>query len=298
MLHPLAFIQYPDLNPIIFRIGPLAVRWYGVAYLTGFALAYLWLRSMIRRGILRITRDQLLDLIGWLIAGVMIGGRTGWWLFYHRPGLLPGPGEPWYEPIAVWHGGMSFHGGLMGVGIALGVWSWLFEAPGWNIADCAALVTPIGLCLGRIANFINHELVGTPSNLPWAVLFPGYSQPRHPSQIYEAILEGPILLAILWLCRRLFHPREGRIAALFLIWYGILRFLVEFTRQPDAQLGYLHFGWLTRGQELSVLLLLVGVAIWIYLGYRPAPAPVAVVSAPAASPSPKPAKKQTQRSKR
>jgi phosphatidylglycerol:prolipoprotein diacylglycerol transferase len=296
MINPLSAIIYPDINPIIFSVGPLAVRWYGVAYLTGFALAYLCLRSMIRRGILRITQDQLLDLIGWLIAGVMIGGRAGWWLFYHRP---PGPGEPmepWYEPVAVWHGGMSFHGGLMGVALALTLWSYFFETPGWNIADSAALVTPIGLCLGRIANFINHELVGTPTNLPWGVIFPGYTTPRHPSQIYEAILEGPVLMGILWLCRNLFRPREGRIAAMFLIAYGILRFVVEFTRAPDAQLGYLHFGWLTRGQELSVLLSLIGVAIWIYLGYRPAPPPVAAPVASAAPP--KPAKKQTQKSKR
>src|SRR6185437_15404836 len=148
-----------------------------------------------------------------------------------------GAPEPWYEPFALWHGGMSFHGGLMGVAVVLVLWSWLRHAPVLNVADCAALVTPIGLFFGRIANFINSELVGRPTALPWGVTFPGDMVPRHPSQLYEAVLEGPVLLLALWLTFRWRRPRDGRLAAQFLIIYGLSRFFIEFTREPDAQLG-------------------------------------------------------------
>jgi len=256
---PLLSITFPKIDPVAFHVGSLAVRWYGIAYLLGFALAYAILRQLSRRGTLRVTREALSDLIGWLVLGVLVGGRVGWWFFYHRS---TGEPEPWYEPIALWHGGMSFHGGLIGVSIALVVWCWLKHAPWRNVADCAALVTPVGLFFGRIANFINAELVGRPTALLWGVVFPGETIPRHPSQLYEALLEGPILLLILWASLRT-RPREGRIAALFLVVYGIFRFTSEFTRQPDAQLGFIAFGWLTMGQLLSVAILIVGLIMWI-----------------------------------
>lgn len=253
-------ISFPNIDPVAVRLGPIAIKWYGLAYLTGFALAYIALRRMIACGRLRISRDALFDLVGWLAAGVMIGGRLGWWLFYHRPGAV----EPWYEPVAVWHGGMSFHGGVIGVAMALLLWCWKIKAPLWNLADALALVTPIGLFLGRIANFINAELVGRPTALPWGVLFPGDTVARHPSQLYEAFLEGVLPLMLLWLYARKARPHEGKIAGLFLILYGVLRFVVEFTRQPDEQVGFVAFGWITMGQLLSIALALAGVLIWTW----------------------------------
>lgn len=250
---PLALLPYPQIDPVAFHIGPLAVRWYGLAYLVGFIIAYFWLSRMSKRGMLRITTDALGDLISWLILGVFVGGRGGWWLFYDHN--MPGP-HKWYEPIAVWDGGMSFHGGLIGVLIVLILWARHRKAPGLNIADCAALVTPVGLFFGRIANFINGELVGRPTHVPWAMIFPGYHRPRHPSQLYEALLEGPLLLSLLWLIRRL-RPRDGVIAAWFVIFYGLIRFSVEFTRAPDSQLGY-FFGWITMGQILSLIMTVCG----------------------------------------
>lgn len=254
----LAALQHPQIDPVIFHLGPLAVRWYGVAYLLGFLLAYMGLRWLIRRGDLRLTYESLADLLGWMIAGVVVGGRAGWWIFYHRAGGV----EPWYEPFAIWHGGMSFHGGLVGVAIVLLVWARMKKMAFWNLADGAALVAPVGLFFGRIANFINAELVGRPTDLPWGVIFPGDSVARHPSQLYEAVLEGILLLSILWAVRTWRRPSEGRLAALFLIGYGAIRFAVEFTRQPDEQMGFVAFAWLTMGQLLSLILLLAGVVTW------------------------------------
>ena len=261
----LAAIQHPRIDPVVFQLGPLAVRWYGLAYLLGFLLAYLGLRRLIRRGELRMTYEGLADLVGWLIAGVVVGGRAGWWVFYHRGGAV----EPWYEPFAVWHGGMSFHGGLAGVAVVLLVWAWAKKAPFWNLADAAALVAPVGLFFGRVANFINAELVGRPTDLPWGVRFPGDTVARHPSQLYEALLEGLLLLAILWGVRTWHRPAEGRLAGLFLIGYGVVRFAVEFTRLPDEQVGFVAFGWLTMGQLLSALLVLIGSIVWWSRTTRP-----------------------------
>lgn len=259
----LAAIQHPQIDPVVFHLGPLAVRWYGLAYLLGFLLAYRGLRRLIRRRELRLTYEGLADLVGWLIAGVVIGGRAGWWIFYHRGGAV----EPWYEPFAIWHGGMSFYGGLAGVAVVLLVWARVKRAAFWNLADAAALVAPLGLFFGRIANFVNAELVGRPSDLPWAVVFPGDNVARHPSQLYEAVLEGMLLLSILWAVRAWRRPSEGRLAALFLIGYGAIRFAVEFTRQPDEQVGFVAFAWLTMGQLLSLILLLAGVTVWWARGW-------------------------------
>lgn len=264
----LGVIPFPPVNPVLLRIGPVAIRWYGLAYLTGFLAAYLLLRTMTRSQVLRITTNALSDLLNWLVIGVMVGGRAGWWIFYHRG---EGAVEPWYEPLAIWHGGMSFHGGLIGVVLALVLWTACHRAPLWNVADCLALVTPVGLFLGRIANFINAELVGRPTALPWGMVFPGDNVPRHPSQLYEALLEGPLLLFILRLVHNRTRPRDGRIAALFLLLYGLFRFAVEFTRQPDSQLGFIAFGWLTMGQLLTAILAGTGIVLWLVL--RPAVKP-------------------------
>lgn len=253
-----AAIVFPHLDPVALRVGPVAIRWYGLAYLLGFVAAYSALRMMIRRGLLRLSPDLLGNLVSWLAMGVLVGGRLGWWLFYHRH---QGSMEPWYEPIAIWHGGMSFHGGLIGVFVALGTWSRVRQVAFWNLADSAALVTPIGLFFGRIANFINAELVGRPTSVSWGMIFPGDTVPRHPSQLYEALFEGPLLLFILWTARKYLRLRDGNISALFLILYGLVRFLVEFTREPDPQLGFIAFGWLTMGQLLSALLAGTGIVL-------------------------------------
>ena len=258
----LSAIPFPQLDPVLFRLGPIAVRWYGLAYIAGFAFAYWGLCRQIRSGRLRLTHENLSGLLGWAVAGVIVGGRLGWWLFYHRSS---GAIEPWYEPLAVWHGGMSFHGGLIGVILVTAAWAWRRQLPAMHIADALALVTPVGLFFGRLANFINAELVGRPTEMPWGVVFPGEAFARHPSQLYEAILEGPVLLLCLWWFARgrqeQFGRGTGQIAGAFLLLYGIFRFAVEFSRQPDEQLGYIAFGWLTMGQLLSVGLLLIGIGL-------------------------------------
>ena len=279
-MHLTSLIPYPQIDPVMFQIGPVKVRWYGMAYLTAFVLAYWVLGRLVRTKVLRITKEALSDLVGWLALGVVAGGRTGWWIFYHRN--IPGQHEPWWEPIAIWHGGMSFHGGLTGVLIVVLIWCRVRRVSWLNVGDCLALVTPIGLCLGRIANFINAELVGRVTNVPWAMIFPDYTQPgepplpggpRHPSQLYEAILEGPVLLGIVWAVKAWKGRRDGQIAATFVIGYAIIRFLVEFTRQPDSQLGYIAFGWLTMGQILSLAIGVAGAAWWGWLQRRHDEAP-------------------------
>lgn len=275
MLWQLALLRYPRIDPVMVRIFGFPIRWYGMAYLTGFILAYLLLLRLARTRVLRMPADWISDLVGWLALGVVAGGRTGWWIFYHR--LMPGdPPEKWWEPFAIWHGGMSFHGGLLGVIIVLLVWSRISKVSFLNLADCMALVTPIGLCLGRIANFINGELVGRVSHVPWAMVFPGYTEPRHPSQLYESFLEGPVLLAIVWSIKGWRNRRDGSIAAGFVIFYGIIRFAVEFTREPDPQLGYIAFGWLTMGQLLSAVICLIGLVWWFILLRNPTAAETAL----------------------
>jgi phosphatidylglycerol:prolipoprotein diacylglycerol transferase len=254
----LGAVAYPPLDPVAVQIGPVAVRWYGLAYVASFLLSYVALRALARRGVVRLARDDIADLLCWLVVGVVAGGRAGWWFFYHR---ADGAAEPWYEPLAIWHGGMSFHGGLIGVLIVLAIWSTAKRIPFLHLTDALALLAPIGLFLGRLGNFVNAELVGRPTTVPWGVIFPGESFPRHPSQLYEAVLEGPVLLLAMWLLLRRTGRGDGLMSASFLILYGLFRFLAEFTRQPDAQLGFIALGWLTMGQLLSVLLLLAGLAL-------------------------------------
>ena len=260
-----AAIEHPAIDPVLWTLGPLAVRWYGIAYLAAFIIGYAGLRRMIRTGRLGLSTDQLSDLLGWLVAGVLIGGRLGWWFIYHRN---EGTMEPWYEPLAIWQGGMSFHGGAIGVAVALLAWARRRRVSVLNIADCLAMVTPVGLFLGRLANFVNSELIGRPTSLPWGVIFPGDHIARHPSQLYEALLEGPILLLLLWFARPWRGWHEGRMVALFLILYGVFRFAVEFTRQPDAQLGFIAFGWLTMGQLLSGATVIFGIFLWAIQRHR------------------------------
>ena len=262
MALPLAAIHHPAIDPVAIRLGFVEVRWYGLAYLAGFVLAHLLFNRLRRVGRLSLSSDDVGRLLGWVAAGVLIGGRLGWWVFYHR---ASGVTEPWYEPVAVWHGGMSFHGGLAGAAAVLLAWCWRHGAPVLPVADCAALVAPIGLFLGRIANFVNAELVGRTTDLPWGVLFPGDHVARHPSQLYEAVLEGPVLAAVLWMAMRRRRLADGYIAGLFLCMYALFRFGVEFTREPDEQLGFVALGWLTMGQLLSAAMAAVPAVIWLSL---------------------------------
>ncbi|CAN5608616.1 prolipoprotein diacylglyceryl transferase [soil metagenome] len=251
----LAYFNFPNISPVIFRLGPIAIRWYGMAYLAAFAAAYGALRWRIRHHRLDLTPLQLSDLLSWLVAGVIFGGRIGWWLAYYRAS----PGDPWYEPFAIWHGGMSFHGGLTGVVIAAAVWTRRARVPLLDLTDSLAIVTPLGLFFGRLANFVNVELVGRPTTVPWGVIFPGETFARHPSQLYEAMLEGPVLLGVLWLVERLLGRRY--LSGAFLITYGLIRFTAEFFREPDPQLGFIAFGWLTMGQILSLATAVAGVVV-------------------------------------
>lgn len=254
------------IDPVAFHIGPLAVRWYGLAYMAAFVISYSMLRGAIGRKTLPLSRERLDELLFWLVVGVIVGGRLGWWLFY-RPTATAF--DSWYEAFAIWHGGMSFHGGLTGVAIATFIWTRCRHVPVWNLLDHLALTAPIGLMLGRIANFINAELIGRPSDLPWAIVFPGEDVARHPSQLYEALLEGPVLLLSLLIVRKLLPARDGVIAGAFLVFYGLFRFMVEFTRQPDPQLGFIGWGWLTMGQLLSSVIATVGLALVLKRLQRP-----------------------------
>jgi phosphatidylglycerol:prolipoprotein diacylglycerol transferase len=251
-------IPYPNIDPVFLRIGPLQLRWYGLMYMLSFILGYFVLKRYARERKLGISTDDLYDLMFYLILGVMIGGRLGYVLFYD----LANYGRDPLSIFAIWEGGMSFHGGFVGVTLAA---FWVSRKKGWNFWDIADLVSvgvPIGLGLGRIGNFINGELYGRPTNAAWGMVFPeGGSVARHPSQLYEAFLEGLVLFLILrWLYRK--NLRSGSVFWALLGFYGLFRFLVEFVREPDAHLGF-DLGPFTRGQLLTFPMLLVGMTMLI-----------------------------------
>ena len=254
-------IVLPQFDPIALEIGPLAVRWYGLAYAAGFIIAWLWGRSRTADAWRGITSRQLDDLLTWLILGLVLGGRLGFVLFYNLPWYLEHP----LDVFKVWQGGMAFHGGALGVILVLALFARVHRIPFLTLGDFLVPLVPPGLLLGRLANFINGELWGRTTDLPWGMVFPlpgAGDLPRHPSQLYEAGLEGLALLLLLWWYSRRPRPR-GAVAGLFLFGYGAFRFLVEFARQPDAQLGYLAFDWLTMGQVLSAPMMLLG--LWLLL---------------------------------
>lgn len=265
-------MQYPAIDPVILQIGPAAIRWYGLMYLIGFAGAWLLGRVLARRPGSPIDERQLDDLIFYGALGVILGGRLGYMLFYDFDRWLADPSVL----VRVWEGGMSFHGGLIGVLLAMGLFARRHGLRFFTVTDFVAPLVPIGLFTGRLGNFINGELWGRPTDLPWGMrvpcanhldlclnklgLPPGTPEtpPLHPNQLYEAGLEGIVLFLILWFYAR--RPRPvGAISGLFLVGYGSFRFLVEFVRMPDSQLGYLAFGWLTMGQLLSLPMILFGV---------------------------------------
>jgi phosphatidylglycerol:prolipoprotein diacylglycerol transferase len=250
-------VPYPKIDPEIVRIGPFAVRWYGVMYLIGFVLSYLLVSYQIKKKGLRISKDTIVSLYSYLVLGLMAGARLGYVLFYDLSTYIRHP----LEIFAVWHGGMSFHGGLIGSIVAGIFFCKKFKLDFWQMADMVMVTAPIGLALGRLGNFINGELYGRVTSVPWAMVFPsGGPLPRHPSQLYELVLEGVVLFVILWSLKdKGFRP--GLLSSLFLFLYGLFRFLAEFFREPDVQLGFI-LGPLTMGQLLSSGMIVLGILLF------------------------------------
>jgi phosphatidylglycerol:prolipoprotein diacylglycerol transferase len=264
-------IPYPNISPEILRIGPFAIRWYGLMYAVGFASSYVLVRHQLRKagqgsagkgrerkraGIaLPETFQETLYL--YLVVGLILGARIGYVLFYDLASYVKSP----LEIFAVWHGGMSFHGGAIGLLIAGYLCCRKFHIDFWIVADMVTVTAPIGLAAGRLGNFINGELYGRVTDVPWAMVFPsGGPLPRHPSQLYEFFLEGVVLFTILWTAKERKHV-AGTMTALCLVLYGIFRFSVEFFREPDAQLGFI-IGPFTMGQLLSIAMLLAGIVLY------------------------------------
>ena len=254
---------YQGLDPIAFSLGPLVVRWYGLAYVLGFVCAAAIIYFVAKRWKLGMSEDNLLTLMVCAIVGVVLGARIGYVLFYGDGYYLSHP----LEILAFNQGGMSFHGGLVGLLIGGAVAARMTRIPFLTLADLGSLAAPIGLFFGRCANFVNGELWGAPTDGPLGVVFGGAAgmMPRHPSQLYEAVLEGIVIFCVLFALSRKRPPRpQGTFLGAFLVLYGIFRFLIEFVREPDVQLGYLWGGWLTMGQVLSAPLIVAGIALLIY----------------------------------
>ncbi|MGQ3018478.1 prolipoprotein diacylglyceryl transferase [Phenylobacterium sp.] len=279
-------MPFPDFDPILIQIGPFAIRWYALAYVAGILIGWRYVVTLVRNPQLAPARGpaatpaQIDDLILWVTLGIILGGRLGYILFYT-------PETIWTDPVQilqVWQGGMSFHGGALGVAIAVAAFARANGIDLLRLGDVVAACVPIGLFFGRIANFINGELWGRPTELPWGVIFPGAGPyPRHPSQLYEALLEGVVLFIILRLATHRAHwlERRGAVAGLFLVGYAVFRTLVEQVREPDAYLPDFPLG-LTMGMMLSLPMLLGG-AFLIWRGLRePVPA---VEAAPAPLPA-------------
>ena len=250
-------LTYPNIDPVIFSIGPLAIRWYGLMYVIGFVAAWILAARRAKDSWSVIKPKQVDDLIFYSMLGVIVGGRLGYCLVY---GLDLWLADPLYV-FKITQGGMSFHGGLAGVMIAMWLYGRSIGRGMWEITDFVAPLVPIGLGTGRIGNFINNELWGKETDVPWAFDINGVG--LHPSQLYEAVLEGLVLFVILWVYSS--KPRPWlAVSGMFLLWYGIFRFFVEFYRVPDADLGYLFLGWVTMGQILSAPMIIAG-AVLLYL---------------------------------
>ncbi|MHA6686588.1 prolipoprotein diacylglyceryl transferase [Mesorhizobium sp. A556] len=277
LLLPLAALPFPNIDPVIVHLGPLAIHWYGVGYIVGILFAWWYAKRLVTNpklwanGVLPMKPMDLDDFIVWAAIGVVLGGRTGYVLFYDLPRYIANP----LDIFAVWQGGMSFHGGLLGTVLAMVLFARSRKIHTWSLLDVVAAGVPVGLGLVRLANFINSELWGRLSDAPWAVVFPnGGPFARHPSQIYEALLEGLVLFLVL---RFLTHSRlklktPRFVGGAFICGYGLSRIFVEFFREPDQQIGYLlGTGWLTMGMVLSLPMVLFG--IWCMTTAKPAAAP-------------------------
>jgi phosphatidylglycerol:prolipoprotein diacylglycerol transferase len=260
---PFLVLPFPAFDPIIVSIGPLAIRWYALAYIGGILLGWLYARALIRAeelwgGKPPLTLEDFDDFVLWVTLGIILGGRLGYVLFYNPSYFAEHPAEI----LQLWNGGMSFHGGFLGCAAAVMLFGWKRNISILSLGDLTCAAGPIGLFLGRLANFINAELWGRASDVPWAMVFPGAGPlPRHPSQIYEALLEGLLLFIILyWLIRRGALQRPGLILGAFSFGYGLARIVSEFFREPDAQLGFL-WGGLTMGMVLSIPLMIAGIIV-------------------------------------
>jgi phosphatidylglycerol:prolipoprotein diacylglycerol transferase len=265
---PLAALPFPDIDPVIVRIGPLAIHWYGVAYVVGILFGWWYAKRLVAdsslwpEGVKPMKPEDIDDLLVWAALGIVLGGRVGYILFYDFSRYLANP----LDIFAVWQGGMSFHGGFLGTTLAMILFARSRGIKVWSLFDVIAAGVPVALGLVRLTNFINSELWGKVTDVPWAFEFPnGGPLPRHPSQLYEAALEGLVLFLVL---RLLTHSllklkMPGFVAGAFVAGYALSRIFVEFFREPDQQLGYLFGGWLTMGMVLSTPMLLAGVwAMW------------------------------------
>ena len=268
---PPLLIAYPVVDPVLVHLGPLPIRWYALAYIGGIIAGWAGARFLVARERLWGTRRHpsvlsIDDLVVYIAAGIIGGGRVGYVLFYNLPFYLAHP----LDALTVWQGGMSFHGGLLGTALAMVIFARRNGVPLDSVTDPVAAVVPIGLCLGRLANFIKPELWGRPTDVPWAMIFPGSDgQPRHPSQLYEAGLEGTALFVLLALIIvRGGLRRDGLVTAWFCIGYGVARIICEFFREPDKQLGTLFEG-ATMGMLLSVPVVVVGLLLLVRALRRP-----------------------------
>ena len=253
-----------NINPILVEFGPIRVTWYGLMYVFGFFASYLLVRYQMKRKDFGVSKLEVENLYFYLILGLVIGARLGYVLFYDLKMYLADP----LEIFAIWHGGMSFHGGLIGVLIVGIFFSWKNKKSFLKIADLFIVTAPIGLGFGRIGNFINGELYGRVTQVPWAMIFPTDKDllPRHPSQLYESALEGGVLFLILWFLKDKKLPTGG-LLAIFLSLYGLFRFFVELFREPDPQLGFI-LGPFTMGQTLSAFMIIGGIILFLYLRRR------------------------------
>lgn len=253
-------LRYPNIDPTIFKIGPLQVRWYGLMYILGFAASYFLVKYQIRKKRINLGID-LNDIFLYIMLGLIVGARLGYIIFYNLPYYLDYP----LKIFAVWEGGMSFHGGLIGAILCGLIYLRIHKADFWTFADLIIVTAPIGLGLGRLGNFLNGELYGRITDVPWAMVFPqGGGLPRHPSQIYEIILEGILLFLILWWLKD-YKLKRGTLFCLFFILYSSFRFIIEFFRAPDPQLGVIFLS-MTMGQILSFFTAGLGVVL---LFFRP-----------------------------
>ena len=260
-------IHYPEIDPIALSLGPLQVRWYGLTYLLGFVTAWLLGRYRASRPGSSWSVRDVDDFVTYAVLALIVGARVGYVAFYGWNRFLA---DPSYL-LRVWEGGMSFHGGALGIAACMVIFARLRKKSLGQVADFFTPLAPPGLFFGRLGNFINGELWGRETSLPWGLLYPAHMDPtgtvRHPSQIYEALLEGVVFFLILWFYSARTRPRWA-VAGLFLLGYGCFRLAVEFVREPDAQLGFLAFGWVTMGQLLSLPMILCGALLFLWANRR------------------------------